>query len=792
MAGSNFERNYAKAIAEALRQAEDSPPSRDAHVLLEETYRQLCYDCPIGLSSTACLQLGKILLGEEKSYRKLEYDADLYILSDRLLNGLLQALDKIERPSAIVPPAMDEASTEPVAQHESFVQPLTDQDADSALATLAWNIFGRIPLKVLTAGSLKEAAKYVGTYRGNPVDLHERDNTAIRDPPEQPNELPDADDIPIVANGNGHVILDGNDNMNEVWAEESDGSEFEFESDRFHVHAHLHHDESVTTAIRQADSWLQVAQSITNLLSYLSFTKLSSMSMTHWKRLEISNHLSQLSFMLLLQQPSTELLNVFPPEHWQRLALYPIHYFRDATLHHTNDLLNDYLQFLSTLMQIQTTTNVSLPSTLMPCTILGVSLLSALCSSLLGESKQQRKANLAHIKTARQAILEGSDDLTIILETAMSEQTASSQSDHAASAVLPWTFLSLWQVVVASCGNVSPALENAHAQTLLNTGLFRQWLQWWERLVVAGDDEACHVVQESIFDLCLVSPNLLGKYAWRFPGFAGRVCQIRNDSSQQVDTDIELASASRLVDAILWNLLAADFADAPSAPTITWKKKTKDDAIPMTLPPPLLSTCQDAAWTGFQLICELATESITDWKRRRVGGLPASTKLELQRKAVVSFMTLMDRLVSTSQLLSEDFLTRITGAASYSQSPPISAMVRLSCLEPIHDIILKWPSASLEPMQAKVKCTDTDGDVAVNVSGTAASTQELRTIEEANNQTADPGARKARLDHQAINDAIRQLRRSLKSFQSLIDVAVNNKRQGHTTKYGSSMSSKAD
>jgi hypothetical protein len=803
---SSFQKDYAKALAEALREAEDSPPTRDPSVLLDETYRQLCHDCPINLSSHGCFQLGRILLRDDK---KQEINNDTFVLTDRFVSGLLQALDKIERSNTVVPQAEstldDEAATEP---HESFVvqQQHTDQDTDSALAALAWTVFGRIPLEVLTANNLEDAAKLIGSFRGSPVDLLEHDSNddeSSDEPSEQPSDYSENDaTIPLPdVTKNGHVLPpDQSDELEEVWADDSDGSDFEFESDRFQAQEHLHNNLEANT-VQYADSWLQIAQAMTNLLSYLSFTKLSSLSMNQWKKLGISDHLMRLSLMLLLQQPFTCLLQVYPSHHWQRLALQPIHYFRDATLQHRKDLLDDYLQFLSTLLQVQTATlsksSTSL-TTLMPCTILGVSLLSALCSTLLGDSKQQQKTNAIHLKLVRQTILECSDDLTMILELAMSDSSNSSsnstgETDKSSSSVLPWAFLSLWQVVVAACGSLG--LENAQAQILLNSGLFRQWLQWWERLYLSetngGDNGACRVVQESLFEACLVSPKLLGKYAWRFPGFASRVCRIQDNN----DVVVELDSAVRLMDATLWNLLAAELADTSVTPAVVWKKKLNDSTSQTILQPPVLSACQDAAWIGFQLVCDLVVESTSDWKRRRLESLPASMKLESQRDAVTCFVSLIDRLIASPQLLSEDFLKRLTARASSDSQGTLpssnGSMNRASCLDPIQDVLYKWSSTPTPLTATKLKSLDLEDALSNGESGNVASSHTPQAGDMDEQETADPNARKARLNDQTMDDAIQQLRRSLKSFQSVLDSAFVNKKYG-VKLTASAISSKAD
>jgi hypothetical protein len=808
---SSFHRDYARALAEALREAEESPPSRSTEELLQETYQQLCHDCPIHLSSTALLQLSRVL---EQGQDNDNDNNNKYILSNRFVNGLLQSLDRIERATTTLEGDTkrsdgannctttnttqdeEEAPSQSQSQHEPFVSvPNHDTNTDSALAVLAWTVFGSIPLKILQAKTLEEAAKLLGSFRGDVVVIFdvEQDRAATQQDEQANIETADqATESPL-----NHIPNDQEEEDDEVWATESDPSDYEFESDRFQQQLEV---DAWAAALdepsfERVDSWSAVAQAVVNLLSLCTYTKLSSLSMQQWKRLQVSEHLTQLALLLLLQdsQSASSLFESLPSHYWQQtLALYPIHFFRDATLQHTRDLLDDYLQFLSTLLQAPSSSSSStIVGGTSPCTLLGLSLWSAVCSHVLQLPPSDK--NIAkYIQQLRQSILEQSDDLTMILEQQQQQVQDETDETTATRNAIMWTFVPIWNVLsgIVSNSRAKSAfvlLTQKQAQVLLNSGMLRQWLVLWSQLSTAANNNNNNnnhpellAVQQTLFDLSCASPKLLGKYTWRFANLAGTVCQLPEEE------DDELVSTQALVDATLWNLIAQDIMledETMVQPTIVWKSKTTT-AASSSLPPPTRVSCQATAHKGLHLLCERVVETLSDWKRRRCQSLPASLKFSHQQETLECFLDLVDRLVnnvllspvlSKAQLCMIECFLQATTTTTTQQDNNHDAKVIITSsppplllLEPIQSVLQHWPSSQISSFHdnvllPKVKNEDEEHDEDTN-------NNSMNDANNSNNHTilADTDetkhARSIRLQDQSVNALVNRLRKSVKTL----------------------------
>ena len=92
---NNFRRDYAAALAQALRESEENnrqPPSDEE--LLQETYVQLCYDDPI-VTESGCNLLAAALIRPKQPGAQKNQQA--YALSNQLMEGIHQTTSRISR-----------------------------------------------------------------------------------------------------------------------------------------------------------------------------------------------------------------------------------------------------------------------------------------------------------------------------------------------------------------------------------------------------------------------------------------------------------------------------------------------------------------------------------------------------------------------------------------------------------------------------------------------------------------------------------------------------------------------
>jgi hypothetical protein len=519
-----------------------------------------------------------------------------------------------------------------------------------------------------------------------------------------------------------------------------------------------------------------------------------------------------------------------PATHWQQLGLQPLAVFRDAALHFSQPassqgsnadlvltlpsvlaLWEAYLQLLQTLIQVhaaqpppkQQHTGADDNDTVVdvvvaPATWVGCSSLSSLCSHCISSStdgssnnngssrstgRRQKGVHSKLITAVQQCVLQCSDDLTLLLETTTNTVvTKNPKNDHDAAGVsslssaIQWTFLPFFQILtqspvaaVSAFGGGAPVLSNTNAQTLLNSGLFRQWLTvwWWEINKTDADAPTAigSLIQQSIFSLCACSPTLLGKYAWRYPGLAARVTSATTTNSTTVDGGNHDNGSDRQLDVLLWNLLGIHLAKQDTSTTVSkvqWKN-AKQNTVAAA---PTDQICQQAAWLGFQALCLRLTETLSDWKKRRQENLPTTSNFSEQQRVAASFVQLTDILVATP-LLTTIFTERMMLQQVSSEEGDHQAL-RLATIRvelgPIQHCLAHWPAAPVSH-DAKVKADDPEE-------------------EEEDMVELSKAAPRVRIKSGAEDESVDMVRRSVKVLVSLLDSSSN----GPT----SSFSSKAD
>jgi hypothetical protein len=728
---------FSKQIAQALREAEDSPArldNSDPQQLLHDTYQRLCFDDPEGITTAGCVALHKALVNVRSPYA----------LSNRLVDGIHQCCHRYiqstataaasESPRATETLDTDQTDDAPDASAPLFPVPEADIPTAGAYAQLAWTIHVTIPLECCRTTDLNQAAIYLGSFTArnenglsSPVvpttNADERDPTVREGEPgidihENLHDVAPANDAinganltnghdANVANGdhaNGHAArltnggnVNGNDDhsLAEVFAEESDASDYEFESE-YRVEARLSELNAWALTMQQQWDPLQISQcphqvtwdavsrAVSTLLESLTHSKLAGLSLKQYQTLRCADHLTQLCVALLV--PSSSLHSPilsnksshasWAADHWQRLGTHVLHTFRDCTLQHVTlecSVLEDFLRLVRILLQVDQAS-----SDLSPATWVGLSSLSAMCMDVRTSSDKSLR-NHNTLRILQLFVVDASDDLSDLLERSSHKST----DDKLA---LQWSYLSLFQVLTATQSTGSDcAMPHDRAQLLLNSGLFRQWLLYWSQT----EDINCRIlVQWTILDLCLCSPSLLGKYAWRFPDLAVRVTS--NVTPTMPDKSDE-SETQPLLHAFLWNLLGTHLATAESGiapPRVQWKNRpgvlTEDRIVTQ-------ESCRQSSCAMFRAMCANVARILTDWKLRREHNVPPvsltandKTKSALHAEMLQDFDRLALRL--SFPLLRSLFEQMVEVDAT--------STIRQELL-PLAQILAQWPNADV-------------------------------------------------------------------------------------------------
>ena len=470
----NFLRLHAKAIAEALQQQEASEQAlaggasaaksqRDQ--LVQKTYTALCHDDPRVESDFACQCLATALLDPQSPYA----------LSGPLVEGIRQLCDR------------DAGEQTPSSTEESLTS--TSDSSPRGSAMLAWAIYARIPLLCCQASSIPEVNSYLGSYRPPPPPLADDEDPSTEEnrvkalaskekneeadrvaamlsqpPPEEQEPMP-----PTTADDDNN----NNDFENEVWAAESDPSDFEFDSgfsyeqqmtDLQDSFAEWMVDRSDPIKLSRPGAapltWKQVRHAVMDLTSQLAYRKVQSlwtasassgnkntasasvqdMNVLAGTSRGPSDLLAQFTMTLLIPPSTGTKSSVFdspddeedalqPQRQLQAMAWYPLWVVRDAS-HQTSPLFSQYVSLLQTLIAVDAANNNSTSSaitnipdaSMAPATYVGLTSLSTLCQQFVKTDDNQSSQSafsserVEHFRTLRLSIWEISDDLTHALE----------------------------------------------------------------------------------------------------------------------------------------------------------------------------------------------------------------------------------------------------------------------------------------------------------------------------------------------------------------------------------------
>ena len=629
------------------------------------------------------------------------------------------------------------------------------------------------------------------------------------------------------------------DSLQEVWAAESDPSDYEFDSG-LDYQAQLQELDQWATQLQKSvdphylsqppsspfmndndddnddvddqNDWKILAQTVGHLLQSVSYSPhLVALPTEEWKAVDM--FWMPLILTLLVPTGATAagaashchhhhpnaLLNAMPTTYWQHTGLHILHVLRDATLDglnnsssnnnngkdydiddddNSNSRLMGYVHVLQQLLQVQmaqedenvmnkngnkvhaamaTTTATIMTTTcsssssssnshVAPASWIGLSLFSALCSTVVSSAEASttstRNVSLKTIRQLQTSVLESCDDLSLLLERSLSNTCRQVRT------ALQWTYLSFFQILLLQGGaNSNLSMMNANtAQTLLQSGLFRQWLLHWAKQQQQqaqaqqeaddkNDDSSMdtilvqRAVQDCVLKVCAANPSLLGKYAWRFPNFAATVTappERLNATSNAID------AYSVLVDELLWNLLGIQLADNSgmtlSLRSVQSKGKLGLNGSATSKFAPSVEECRQTAWAAFQELCQQTHSVLSEWRNdTEKSALPQGVDVSTtndnvdahadkqSRESTARPVTEFGRLVYSlmeNPLLGNLFMSQMVP----SVGGKLPRTMIESCLQPILRVLRhKWPTAVSADAASKVKADDDEADDSIGV-----------------------------------------------------------------------------
>jgi hypothetical protein len=644
----NFIRQNAAAIAAALREqdglAEDedgdvngsndsggggssstSRSSRTKNGTSDDTsaydlYRALCFDEPLVENVDACLALSRKLKEQHchtksPNNNKDDNNEKRLALSNRFVNGLWQCCQRTE--------------------------------ASEPFATLAYTVFVEIPLCCCQSDEdLDTIRRYLGSYKGT-ESIMAPEPQPTQHPLDEENETPSTQPIsdisdPGVEPNSSTVDCDAPTTQkivmeNEVWATESDPSDYDFgqgtttELDHKMSSLELDHwmDEVILDPwkLSQPDPTLTYHQAQVALKSLLQFAKYNVLApLFEKKRSAMAQQLTQLVLMLLTAQSTgsgdtknssltaTRLLD----NSVKACGFGALWILRDAALQR-NSCVSSYLGVLQTLLAVDEALEqdqgqegrVVQPhhhrnGRIASATVVGITSLASWCS-------QEMDSDM--LRETQECIIAVINDLSHIMEksllatTTEFSESAIANRNHLRNNMIPVLEVLAgidWMGMKRGTNTSDMCSRPQVPQALLNSGFFRN-------LLVLGLEEnipenlkyQCH---HSLLFLCVASPTVLGKYAWRYPGMAAMI-------------QLEPKTSTGMVHSILWNALGSSLSSSVGASLTSLTQlrkpgtKTTTTTAPKQQPPSLsMEYCQTKCQEMWKLFCsqmDVALQSLT-------------------------------------------------------------------------------------------------------------------------------------------------------------------------------------
>ncbi|KAK1743399.1 hypothetical protein QTG54_006020 [Skeletonema marinoi] len=483
----HFLRMYSKALAEALRTKEEeeaaereelkqqknsrnikSSSTAADDLKIQSAYRELCHDDPIVTAGDrVCRQLAEVLVPKYKTTATRSTKSDnsnlaKLALSSPLVEGVLQA---VARAGSKATSSTKQANkTEDTSQNnEDNKSPPNDESmigssnitSSEGYAQLAFAIFLEGPYRCIQQDNLDVISQFLGSFqppeKTNSAAAHEglsaeeksrlveeatakivdgiekmsmeedKANAAKND---RDDDASSSSSEFFLHNKNNNVAKeDNNDSMEEIWAEDSDPDDFEYESsynpynnttgnnDGDGYEDDMDGDYFNPTQLSNPDptnqTWEGARKSIYHLLSSFSYGNmaLNLLSSRTWSALGMSESLGDLAFTLLLantngssdsnsllwrdKQLTQEDVDDDITTLWDR----PLFALRDRAMDniHGHDALSTYLQLLCAFLSHSEEDIMSILSSpskdtnntndLPPLTAVGLSSFATLCTS---------------------------------------------------------------------------------------------------------------------------------------------------------------------------------------------------------------------------------------------------------------------------------------------------------------------------------------------------------------------------------------------------------------------------
>mmetsp|Transcript_22725 Transcript_22725/g.34370 ORF Transcript_22725/g.34370 Transcript_22725/m.34370 type:complete len:720 (+) Transcript_22725:140-2299(+) len=582
---STFIRDYSKAIAEALHDKEQDQTTISVDDQVRDAYTALCFDDPIVSSDEACRLLSKFLLKGD------------YAISERLVEGIRQATGRYEQSLS---PAIDKIENEKSLRTETI-----GSATAVGYAILAKTVFLDIPFKCCQESDLRTVQKLLGSFRG-PRTVDTEDQDKVENLISKDFQISD-DPLKHAGANNEEAVVNNNCayDYDEVWAEESDPSDFFYESSAQQIDWSAWEDTSFDpqklSKPVETDDWPDVQQAISNLLRDLSHSKFVPIDATLWKHLDLSDALTQLTLTLLVENN-----NLNPMlDHLRQWSVQPLNVMRDRILMASNPsltgstnttVLKDYLSLVQSLIAVDALQPDNVTET-SAASVVGLVNLSSICT---------QGKNLKEMSTIRKCVIECCEDLGSLVERTTTHIAVEREQGTLPSWVrLIWALLPVLEVIsniitedgseLDSSAN-RKTLATADAQWLLNSGLFRQLILFYlktEKFSGTTVDLARRRLLQTLQFLSLKSMTLLGKYAWRVPELNKAIHQSN------------FVEENNLVDNLLWSLMGIELAAGGS--------------ILRTRNAPILTpdSCRETALKQFHKVCQNVVLSLQVIEKHR-------------------------------------------------------------------------------------------------------------------------------------------------------------------------------
>ena len=669
-AGDDFIRKNAAAIAEALRRQEElagdagnnggnkseGKKNVENDASIYDLYRALCFDDPLVENDRGCRELGRQLLchdnskskGKEPRLPSLRRPA--YALSNRFVNGLLQCCQRTEGSS--------------------------DQ-----FAALAYTVFVEIPLQCCQSESdLAAIQRYLGSYKGTsaPTQVFGFDNDALRkaelfsDLPtsnisENNAGLSDPENDKLSnkdgnSNSTQNVFIGGS--LEEVWATESDPSDYDYGDGANAGAPQLEQDDWIDELIidpeklSKPDQLLTFQQAQAAIKSLLQHAKYNIFAPLFQKKQDkTTQQLTQLLLMLFTAEaPGAMSPSSLLDETMKPCGFEPLWILRDAAMDR-KAFVAPYLDVIQTLLAVDHAKEEDEGKRqhdghIASATVVGVTSLSAWCS-------QNDFGDDSTLLATQECIVQAINDLSHIVEKILlaGGTNTSANRNHLINHMIPIVeVLSGTDWMGQKRSPKSPCTNPRVPQALLNSGFFRNLL-----VLALGDNIPEHLKYQfhhSLLLLCVASPTVLGKYAWRYSGISSIVI-------------VEPITTTGMVHSILWNILGYKLcSDLPASGTSMLRSiKPSDTGAGAESPILSIESCQKRCQDGWNDLCLKCGTSLES--------LLHSTPSTLHEEASQAFERLAKTLVSHA-VLREIFLL----------------IVEASCLDNIHRIVSMVPRDS--------------------------------------------------------------------------------------------------